>query len=291
METSRPSSSPQPFVEEILSEPGTSIVVTRKLVEKFPFSWHKHAAFELTLIELSSGTRLVGDDVSPYHSGELTLLGPMLPHTWVSHETDEENQATMVHFEQPAVAVWPEAEVLEPLLSAASRGLAFGGPGLESVTEAVRDLPHRLPLLKLTSLMEVLVGLATRSDITTSTLSSSDVQTTHEPIDPQMARALQYVAEGYSGEISQEYIANLVGLDPATFSRRFRRTAGRTFTRHVQETRVAEAARRLSDSADSITMVAFESGFGNLASFNRVFLRLKGQTPSEYRGLRRGQAI
>ncbi len=291
MENSRKSGSVDPYVEVIPAEPGLSIVVERRVERKFPFEWHKHAEFELTLIEESTGTRLVGDDISSYHSGDLSLLGPMLPHTWASLQTDEDNKATIVHFDRATVAVWQEAEELAPLLDAAARGLAFEGPGLDSITETIRQLPHRRPLLRMTSLLEALAELATRHDITTSTLSSANVEITHDPLDPRIGRALQYVAEGFSNQISQEHIANLVGLDPATFSRRFRRTVGRTFTRYVQETRVAEAARRLTASNDPITLIAFESGFGNLASFNRVFLQLKGRTPSEYRAFRRRHTI
>lgn len=292
MRNSRKSGSVDPYVEVIPAEPGLSIVIERRVARTFPFEWHKHAEFELTLIEESTGTRLVGDDVGFYYSGDLLLLGPMLPHTWASLQTtDGDNKATIVHFDRAAVAVWPEAEELAPLLDAASRGLAFGGSGLGSVAETIRQLPHRRPLLRMTSLLETLDALATRHDITTNTLSSTNIEITHDPLDPQIGRALQYVAEGFSNEISQEHIANLLGLDPATFSRRFKRTVGRTFTRHVQETRVAEAARRLTDSTDPITSIAFESGFGNLASFNRVFLQLKGRTPSEYRAFRRRRTL
>lgn len=291
MKNTRGSGKIDPFVEVIPAEPGRSIVVERRVAREFPFEWHKHAEYELTLIEDSTGTRLVGDDVASYHSGDLSLLGPMLPHTWASLPADANHKATVVHFERAVVAVWPEAEELTPLLDAASRGLTFGGPGLDRVTETIRQLPHRRPLRRITSLLEVLAELATQPDITTCPISSTDVEITHDPLDSQIGRALQYVAEGYFTQMSQKHIADLVGLDPATFSRRFKRTVGRTFTRYVQETRVAEAARRLAESTDPITLIAFESGFGNLASFNRVFLQLKGRTPSEYRASRRRPPI
>jgi AraC-like DNA-binding protein len=56
-----------------------------------------------------------------------------------------------------------------------------------------------------------------------------------------------------------------------------------SFNRAVNGYRVREAKRLLRDEDLSITVIAFESGFGSLSSFNAVFKAECGLSPSEYR--------
>ena len=60
----------------------------------------------------------------------------------------------------------------------------------------------------------------------------------------------------------------------------------RNFAAYVNKHRVAHAKSVLADPArgrDAILAIAFESGFGALQSFNRVFKEAEGETPREFR--------
>jgi AraC-like DNA-binding protein len=67
----------------------------------------------------------------------------------------------------------------------------------------------------------------------------------------------------------------------------------RNFAAFVNTYRLAHARSALADPGrgrETILAIAFESGFGALQSFNRVFKQAEGETPSEYRAKRLGEA-
>src|SRR5260370_39848423 len=72
-----------PYFEKIAAGP-SSFVAYERSDPAFPFYWHYHPEYELTLIVDSHGQRLVGDSIDDYGSGDLVLLGPNLPHSWRS---------------------------------------------------------------------------------------------------------------------------------------------------------------------------------------------------------------
>ena len=79
----------KPFFEKVLVDQGSSWTVFHRRLESFPFEWHYHPEFELTMTLNSVGQRYIGDHIGSYDQGDLILLGPNLPHTWCSREKIE----------------------------------------------------------------------------------------------------------------------------------------------------------------------------------------------------------
>lgn len=48
----------------------------------YPTPWHFHPEYELVLVTESKGKRFVGDNISRFAPGNLTLLGSYLPHMY-----------------------------------------------------------------------------------------------------------------------------------------------------------------------------------------------------------------
>ena len=75
----------------------------------------------------------------------------------------------------------------------------------------------------------------------------------------------------------------LANLSEAAFSRFFKLRAGKTLPRFINELRVGRACRLLVEEEMKIVDVALNCGFSNLTNFNRRFLEIAGQVPSDYR--------
>lgn len=67
---------------------------------------------------------------------------------------------------------------------------------------------------------------------------------------------------------------------------------GMTFTEYLQNTRLEFACRRLIDAHGSVRIldIAVEAGFTDLSTFNRLFRKRYGETPSSLRA-RTGRQI
>lgn len=274
----------KPLLEHIDPGPDAGLQLFRRVDEAFGFSWHHHREYELTLITRSAGRRLVGDSVQAYQAGDLVLLGPMLPHTWHSHRSvPGPHRAVVAQFLAGVVGPWPEAEPVRRLLGHAAVGLRFDGPGVPALRDAFAALPEAHGLARITGLLAVLDGLATDHAVERTPLSATGVSTTDAPLDDRVGRVLRRMAERFTEPVSQAEEAARLGMTPAGFARLFKRSVGKRFTQTLHELRVAEASRLLRETADPVTEIALASGFNNLSNFNRVFHRLKGVTPREYR--------
>lgn len=73
------------------------------------------------------------------------------------------------------------------------------------------------------------------------------------------------------------------GLPKRTFERRFKAATGYAPLAYVQWLRVEEAKQMLETGTEPIEEVARQVGYEDTASFRRLFRRLVGMTPGEYR--------
>jgi AraC-like DNA-binding protein len=72
-------------------------------------------------------------------------------------------------------------------------------------------------------------------------------------------------------------------MSPYHFLRTFRQVTGLTPHQYVLHTRLYRAAQRLRSSRESVSCIALDAGFNDLATFNRRFRRLIGVTPTAFR--------
>ncbi|THD42453.1 MAG: AraC family transcriptional regulator [Bradyrhizobium sp.] len=78
-------------------------------------------------------------------------------------------------------------------------------------------------------------------------------------------------------------LAATAGFSKYHFLRVFRRVVGMTPHQYLIATRLRRASARLSDTKDSVTRIAFDSGFGDLSTFNARFRAVFGVAPSAWR--------
>ena len=107
---------------EQVSHREQSFRVLQLELRAFQGAWHRHPQAELTWIESGQGLRFIGDDVAPFADDDLVLLGPNLPHVWLSppEREGQPHRTTVLQFRSDLFAVnsVPEWLAVQALLGA-----------------------------------------------------------------------------------------------------------------------------------------------------------------------------
>lgn len=98
-----------------------------------------------------------------------------------------------------------------------------------------------------------------------------------------LKKAIAYINENFSDNISLNELAKKASLSPFYFSRLFKKETGLTPHQYLIETRIAVAKFLLVSSAVSIREIAYETGFPDESSFCACFRKRENMTPASYR--------
>ena len=96
-------------------------------------------------------------------------------------------------------------------------------------------------------------------------------------------QAVGYIHSESQRDLSLDETAARVGLSKFYFAREFRRITGYTFVSYLNLVRCEKAKILLAESRLSIGEISLDCGFANQSYFSRIFTRIAGLLPSEYR--------
>lgn len=101
--------------------------------------------------------------------------------------------------------------------------------------------------------------------------------------DVAVLKVQHWLQETQARDIALPTLAAQAGLEERTLLRRFQKATGMTTTEYVQRLRVGRARELLQFGARSVEQIAWDVGYGDPGAFRKVFTRIVGLSPSEYR--------
>ncbi len=104
--------------------------------------------------------------------------------------------------------------------------------------------------------------------------------------DTYIKQALQYIQFNYNRAIQVNDIVSYVGINRSYFSHIFKQKMGISPKDYLQQYRMEHARMLLGNTADTIESVAKKVGYQDPFTFSRLFKKLEGMSPREYRCLR-----
>ena len=113
---------------------------------------------------------------------------------------------------------------------------------------------------------------------------SNQVVVQHDHSEPPViTRAKEYIQEHQTENLRLGHVAKAVNTSTFYFCKMFKKVTGINFTDYLSRVRIEKSKNLLLNPNLRVSEIAFEVGFQSLTHFNRVFKKILGQSPTEYR--------
>ncbi|MEO3402575.1 AraC family transcriptional regulator [Mucilaginibacter sp. CAU 1740] len=276
---------------EVLQPANTQSFLIRKF-DKLAFDapYHFHEEYELTCVVSGSGKRYVGSHMEDFASGDLVLLGPNLPHCW-KLESNEQNlrsaSAVVIQFNDAFLGEdffnKFELQLIKKLFQQAGCGVAFRGEIAKEVNQMLLNLVEEKSNFRiLIGLLEILHRLASSEDyalLDQHRIVAERSITERERINPVFA----YLVENFRKQVSLDKAASIANMTPNAFCKYFKKVTRKTFMETIIEYRLNYAIQQLVQTDKPISEISYESGFGDVSHFYKMFKAKMNLSPLNYR--------
>lgn len=273
--------------EVIRPDEGSSFRILHNIVlpELFRWQFHYHPEYEIVCVYQGSGRRHVGTHLSYYEDGDLVFIGPNVPHSGFGQEAVGPHEEIVVQLKEnfwgDDFLEMTEMSAIKRLFERSHQGICFYGDTKVQIKKRLKKLLELPPFERFMELVNILHVLANTSECYFLNAEGLKLEVSQRD-EVRLNRVLKYVQENYQKPIDIQEIASLSHLTVPSFCHYFKKMTNLTFTEFVNQYRVNQATRLLATNR-SITDIAYECGFGNVAYFNRVFKSHKQQSPSVFR--------
>jgi AraC-type DNA-binding domain-containing proteins len=250
----------------------------------FSAPYHYHPELELTLILQGDGKRYVGNSLASYQEGDLVLLGPNLPHCWKSEHIKKGRinaRSLVIQFAIDFLGKEffdkTEMAAIHGLFVRSQYGVQF--TGRQPVNELLQLEKTTSPFKRMIMLLEILQQLAESKQYELIDRQPVEVHAEHKKINQVMA----YIIDHFRENIVLEKAAAIAMMTPTAFCKYFKRHTRKTFMETVLDFRINYAAQQLVHTDKPVSDISYESGFGDVSHFYKVFKSKKALSPLQYR--------
>ena len=271
-------------LEKVDFEPGKSFKLFSPRLRN-TFLWHYHPEFELVYVEADAGIRHVGSHISGYTQSDLVFIGSNIPHLNFDYRLRSEYHQAVVQLREDflgsAIGISPEFSIIHQLFKRAGSGVAFYGETKTIAAERLKQLSNLSSFKQLIELIDIFHFLANSNEY--DLLNDDGISMQFFLKDKvRMGAVYEYIDANYNRKPDVNVVAEKVHLTTPAFCRYFKRQTNMTFTDFVNQYRI-DMAKNLLMQDKNITETCYAVGFESLSYFNKLFNKITGQNPSDFK--------
>ena len=257
----------------IVTSCGTYHLYTRP---KLP-TWRPRGRRDFQLLYIASGKAHFHFDGKEQivTAGHMVLYRPKEPQKYEYYGEDQ-TEVYWVHFTGGNVT-----NILRSYGITDDKKVFYCGSGLD-YKNLFRSMINELQMCK-ENYAEMLEMYLRQVFIMLKRYFTDSLKTDNAHVIEEIDKATLYFNEHYSEEISIEEYAQNNYFSVSWFIRNFKHCTGSTPMQYILSKRIYNAEILLHDSTYNVTEIAEIVGYDNPLYFSRIFKKVKGLSPSEYR--------
>ena len=268
------------------------------ILEEYNLPWfydqlHRHKEIQITLIIKSEGLLIAGNYMQKFKPGDIYIIGANQPHLFKSDpvyfekNNIKEIKAITIFFDPNesfgSILNLPEMKDVKKFLLKTKSGLQVPFCDLPGITQDILNLKKCSKSILLSDFIKLLTKLTTiKKWKTLSTEVNSSSISENQGL--RMNEIYKYTTSHSSENISLNQIASVAHLTVPAFCKYFKKHTRKTYITFLNELRINEVCNKIMEGKyEGISSIAYETGFNNVTSFNRVFKKIIGVSPIQFR--------
>lgn len=168
-----------------------------------------------------------------------------------------------------------KAKLLEMMVLLQRMALEYGASGNESF----KKVNYLLEMMEMDEISALKSWCRDRIEYITRDISCSR----EKKVSSLILKAKDFINKNFSNEITLEDVSKEVNISPQYFSRLYKEETGENFIDYLTSVRMGKAREFIEEGCYSMKEICYMTGYGDPNYFSRIFKKVVGVTPTEYK--------
>lgn len=247
---------------------------------------HSHDCLELNYIIDGTGYYLIEDKSYPIETGDIFLINNLEHHMAV-----HENNLKMLVFVFDQSFVWESSGEYDYLKPFFERGSSFSNKltpeskAYEVIRDAILHIKEESEQQKVGWVLMTKAWLMVSLAMFYRYYSGQNALDAHTQRNSyeRIRKVVEYIHENFANELSLGKLSEIALMNKSYLSGLFTKVMHMRVFDYIELVRINHGKMLLKTTDLSILDIALESGFKSSSYFSRIFRKLMGITPNEYR--------